>query len=508
MVPMMTDSDKANPAGNAGAVSALHCDFYELTMAQGYWLHNNNPAVVFDMFIRANPFAGGYTIFAGLHPLLETLQNFRFSDDDIRYLRECGMFHADFLEYLRGFVFSGTIYAMDEGEIFFPHEPVLRVHANLIEAQIIEGIVLNIINFQSLIATKSSRICRAAGGGEVLEFGMRRAQGLDGALSASRAAYIGGVTATSHVAAAKRYGIPVSGTMAHSWVLAHVDEEDAFEKYAALYPDNVYLLIDTNDSLGSGIAAAIKIGKKIQQGLLGGGAGAGSPDGAAPIGNFGVRLDSGDIEYLSKRIRKRLDDAGLPQAKIAVSNDLSEEIIEYLRASNSPIDAWGVGTNLITGATDSALGGVYKLTAKRNNGIYQPLMKVANDPTKSTNPGIKQSYRFYDDDMFPQVDLVALVDEKIDTRGELIFNHPLLDYRKFRYTPTGACRQLLRKWYDNGKLVRPAPALSAIRRNCLKNINTVDDTYLRRINPHVYRVSISEQLRKVKEQIISTGGRS
>ena len=470
-------------------MTGLHCDYYELTMAQGYWVQRNNPQVVFDMFIRANPFGGGYTVCAGLSSFFDALEQFHFSDTDIEYLQEQKIFRPDFLQYLRGFKFSGTIYAVHEGDIVFPHEPLMRVHGNLIEAQIIESLALNIINFQSLVATKTARIYHAAQQGVILEFGMRRAQGLDGALSASRAAYIGGATATSHGAAAKRYGIPVSGTMAHSWVQAHSNESVAFKKYSDIYTENVYFLIDTYDSLGSGIDAAIRVGKNLRKNGR----------------TFGVRLDSGDIEYISKRIRARLDAAGLPDATIAVSNELNEEIIEHLIAAQSPIDAWGVGTHLITGAPDAALGGVYKLCAKYNGEQFDPVMKVANDPHKSTNPGIKQVYRFFDTNGSPQVDLVAQHDESIDPHHERMFYHPLMDYRKFRYTPEGTMEGLLHKWIDNGQRVREMPQLVDIRARCLEALLKLDQTYQRRINPHIYRVSISEGLRGVKEAIIRQG---
>ena len=309
--------------------SALFTDFYELTMAQGFWKNNMNTPAVFDMFFRRQPFNTGFSVFSGINPLLKTLSEFRFSKEDIAYLASLDFFDPDFLDYLKDFRFSGDLYAMDEGSIIFPNEPIIRVHANMIEAQLIEGLVLNSINFESLIATKAARIWHSSGYGNIMEFGLRRAQGSDGAMSASRAAFIGGASSTSNTLAGKKYGIPVKGTMAHSWIMSFETELEAFESYAELFPNNSIFLIDTYDTLGSGIENAIIVGKKLkEQGY-----------------NFGVRLDSGDIHYLSVEVRKRLDKAGLPDAFITVSNELSEEIIENLLLQKAPIDSWGVGTD-------------------------------------------------------------------------------------------------------------------------------------------------------------------
>lgn len=468
-------------------ISALHCDLYELTMAQGYWHNAHNPEVVFDMFVRSNPFAGGFTVFVGLDTCIDLLQRFCFSTEDIAYLQSTNYFTTEFLAYLKNFSFSGDIYALREGQIIFPQEPIIRVHAHLIEAQLIEGLLLNTINYQSLIATKTARIYLATQRGTILEFGMRRAHGLDGALSASRAAFIGGASATSHVAAGKAYNIPVSGTMAHSWVMAFDNEEEAFAKFTAVYQDKVILLIDTYNSLGSGIEQAIKIGKRFQK------------EGRT----IGVRLDSGDMQYLSKQVRKKLDDAGLPEVKITISNELDEKIIHQLVSSQAPIDMWGVGSKLITGYPDSSLSGVYKLAAKKSGATYQAVMKVSDNPLKSTNPGIKQLYRFYNANNEPVADLVTLQDEVVDGSKPIVFNHPVLDYRKFTYYPQGAAVPLLQRVVAHGKRTIPPQTLTEIRSFMLNTLSCFDDTYLRIINPHVYKVSISSQLRSIKEQFVS-----
>ncbi|MCL1818829.1 MAG: nicotinate phosphoribosyltransferase, partial [Spirochaetaceae bacterium] len=308
-------------------LSALFTDLYELTMAQGYHYYAMNSRVVFDMFFRRQPFGGGVSVFAGLDDVLGALENFRFSGEDLAYLESLKTFRPDFLAYLEDFRFSGDVYAMEEGSAVFPQEPLLRIHGNLIETQLIEGMILNIINFQSLIATKTARVWLASRGGAVMEFGLRRAQGPDGAVSASRAAYIGGASSTSNTLAGRLFGIPVSGTMAHSWIMAFDSEEEAFSRYAELYPDTTTLLIDTYNTMKSGVKNAITLGKKLKS--------LGKP--------MAVRLDSGDMQYLSGEVRKALDAADLAEVKIAVSNELDEEIIEHLVAAKSPIDFWGVG---------------------------------------------------------------------------------------------------------------------------------------------------------------------
>ncbi|MDR0526319.1 MAG: nicotinate phosphoribosyltransferase, partial [Spirochaetaceae bacterium] len=366
----------------AGFCSALQTDFYELTMAQGYFKNKKRGRAVFEMFFRKHPFGGGFSVFAGLGTLLEKLSKFSFSKSDIEYLSSLGVFCGEFLDYLAGFKFTGRLDAIDEGTVVFPQEPLIRVDGNIIECQIIEALILNTINFQSLIATKSARIYLASGEGSLMEFGFRRAQGLDGALSASRASFIGGANSTSNVLAGKQFGIKVTGTMAHSWVMAFPSEEEAFRAYADLYPNHPVFLIDTYDTLRSGINNAIKVGKEI---VMRG-------------GSFGVRLDSGDVQYLSCAVRKKLDEANCKNATIAVSNDLDEFIIKALVEQKAPVDSWGVGTRMITGGNEAAFTGVYKLVAHEGGGVLLPAMKFSDTPEKTTIPGVKQVWRIKDRD--------------------------------------------------------------------------------------------------------------
>lgn len=466
--------------------SALLTDLYELTMMQGYFFKDRNPHVVFDMFFRNQPFHSGFSVFAGLEDMLRTLENFTFSPEDIDYLAGLNLFHDQFLEYLRNFRFSGDIYSMDEGSIIFPGEPILRVHSPLIEAQLIESMLLNTLNFQSLVATKAARIYHAAEHGKILEFGLRRAQGRDGALSATRAGYIGGCLATSNTLGGKMYNIPVSGTMAHSWVMAFRSELESFEKFAELYPDKAILLIDTYDTLGSGIENAIKVGKKLkEQGK-----------------KLGVRLDSGDLSYLSHKIRKKLDEAGLEDAYITVSNDLNEEIIHQLVTDGAPIDMWGVGTNLVTGGNTAAFTGVYKLAAKEVDGLMVPTLKVSNNNEKTTNPGAKQVYRFYDDDNSAIADLITLTEENFDHTRPHSFYHPMYPNTHFTLNRYKTAKPLLHKKMTDGRICVDSPKLADIRAYALQEMDSFDPTYKRIINPHIYKVSLSTALKNLKYRMI------
>ncbi|GAB4373213.1 MAG: nicotinate phosphoribosyltransferase [Spirochaetales bacterium] len=468
-------------------LSALFTDLYELTMAQGYFKYEMDTRCVFDMFFRRQPFGGGFSLFAGLEDLLDNLGEFRFSPDDLEYLESLGYFEQAFLDYLESFRFQGDVYAIPEGTPVFPMEPLVRIHGNLIETQLIEGMLLNVLNFQTLIATKTARIFLASNKGKVLEFGLRRAQGPDGAMSATRAAYIGGAAATSNTLAGKMYGIPVAGTMAHSWVMAFDSEEEAFSRYAELYPDRAILLIDTFNTLQSGIKNAIKIGQKLK--ALG--------------KSFGVRLDSGDIQYLSNEVRAELDRAGLTDARIAVSNELDEEIIYHLVTSGCPIDIWGVGTHLVTGGGDPAFTGVYKLCAREKNGHLVPTMKVSDNPEKSTNPGVKQVYRFHSKEGHPLADLITFEDSPPPAEGPITFHHPYMDYRRFNLCPEGPVVPLLEKRMEGGRLVSPHPSLSSIRNRALAQLDQLDPTFTRILNPHVYKVSISEEMKQMKVAMIN-----
>ena len=464
----------------------LLTDYYELTMAQGYYREKRDTPVVFDMFFRRPPFNGGFTVFAGLEELLIRLKNLRFREENIAYLRKLGNFQEDFLDFLKGYRFTGDLYAMDEGTLVFPGEPIIRVHTTMIEAQLIESLLLNQINFQTLIATKAARIYNAANAGKILEFGLRRAQGIDGALSASRAAHIGGCAATSNTLAGQRYGIPVSGTMAHSWVMAFDDELKAFRAYAKLYPENTVLLIDTYSTLGSGIRNAITLGQELK----------------AQGRKIGVRLDSGDLQYLSLKVRERLDQAGLEDAFICVSNDLNEEIIWQLRTNNAPIDLWGVGTQLVTGGADSSLTGVYKLAARWDENRPKPVIKLSNHPEKITNPGIKQVYRFYDAEESPLGDLICLDDETLKNGQPIRFNHPMYRQNHIVMRNYHAFEPLLKKQISKGTICGKRPTLAEIRARVLGAMDKLDGTHKRLLNPHVYKVSLSDTLGKLKFRLI------
>ncbi len=472
-------------------ISALFTDFYELTMAQGFWKQNMNHSCVFDVFFRRNPFSGGFAVFAGIETLLDSLTELHFSEDDIAFLQSLNKFEEGFLEYLRTFSFSGDVYAMEEGTIIFPNEPLARIHASLIEAQIIEGLVLNQLNFQSLIATKAARMVIASKGSHIMEFGLRRAQGYDGAMSASRAAFIGGARSTSNALAAKEFGIPVIGTMAHSWIMSFESELEAFEAYASMYPDSCTFLLDTHNTLKSGIKNAIIAGKKLTKKGY----------------NFGVRLDSGDMQYLSTEVRKELDKAGLTKATISVSNDLTEEIIETLVSQNTPIDVWGVGTNMVTGGKDSSFTGVYKLAARHNaNGTgLIATMKFSDNPEKTTNPGIKNVWRTYDSEGMFKADILALQDEVIEAKKERRFYHPAIDYRQFCFKPEKV-EMLLIKRLEGGtptrERIEEKEQLIISRNRVKEHLKCLDSTFQRILNPHIYKVSMTEKLKDLKLSII------
>lgn len=469
--------------------NALFSDFYELTMAYGFWKNNRDMKAVFEMFFRKNPFKGGYSVFAGLEPLLKTITEFHFEKDDIEWLETLGIFEKDFLDYLLQFKFSGNIFAFKEGSLIFPNEPLIRVEANIIEALILEDLILNTINFQSLIATKTARIWLAAKKGSVMEFGMRRAQGPDGAMSASRAAYIGGAFGTSNSLAAKKLNIPALGTMAHAWVMSFKSEEQAFNAYASLYPDNSIFLIDTYDTLNSGILNAIKAGKKLQE----------------KGKRFGVRLDSGDIYYLSKAVRAKLDAAGCREAFISVSNELTEEIIESLVLNGAPIDSWGVGTHMVTGGSEASFTGVYKMAAYKQNpdAAWIPAMKFSDNPSKMTNPGVKQVWRLYNQDGSFKADVLSAENEKLEADKAQTFFHPANEYQKFTFTPAKT-EPLLELRIKNGALTGKETSLNEIKKYAETQLDSLDYTSKRLLNPHIYKVSLTENMRKLKAGLIKS----
>jgi nicotinate phosphoribosyltransferase len=456
-------------------------------MAQGYWKKNMVRKSVFEMFFRKHPFQGGFSIFAGLQPLLEKLADFSFSADDIAYLRSLAFFEDAFLDYLADFRFTGTVHAMDEGTVVFPQEPLVRITGNLIECQLVEGLVLNTINFQSLIATKTARVYLAAQNGLIMEFGLRRAQGEDGALSATRASIIGGAAGTSNVLGGKKFGVKVMGTMAHSWVMAFGSEEEAFAAYAAIYPQHPVFLIDTYDTLNSGIKNAIKVGKQIVE----------------RGGNFGVRLDSGDLYYLTSEVRKALDKEGLQKATIAVSNDLDEDIIEALVQQGAPINSWGVGTRMVTGGSDAAFTGVYKLAAfETPAGTMMPTIKFSDNPEKTTNPAIKQVLRLRDKQGAASDILIIDGEDDIQEGGVYVFWHPSADYRHFRTAVVHKPQPLLTKKMENGKILSEGKSLLDIQKHTLESLAEFDETYKRHLNPHIFKVSVTESLRNLKLSLL------
>jgi len=478
---------------NNGSASALLTDFYELTMMHGYFLHCPGERAVFEMFFRRQPFDGGYAVFAGVGPLLDDLEGLRFTERDVAFLRERKIFRAEFLDFLTGFSFRGDVFAAREGSVVFPNEPLVRVHGSLMEVQLIESLLLNRVNFQTLAATKTARVAGAAGGLPVMEFGLRRAQGPDGAFSASRAAFIGGAASTSNTLAGERLGIPVSGTMAHSWVMGFGSELESFEKYAEIYPGNCVLLVDTYDTLGSGVPNAITVFRKLRE------------RGAPPMA---VRIDSGDLEYLSVKARTMLDDAGLPEVKIFVSSDMDEWIMEHLRNSGAPIDAWGVGTRMVTGWGEPALAGVYKIVAKDGDSGFEPCIKISNQPEKVTNPGIKNVLRFFGTDGQMLADLVCLEEEADDIlasaekRLPVRFNHPSAEYAGFVMEEYGFAERLLVPVMSGGRKTGTPPALADIREFRRQQVEALDATYRRLINPHVYRTSLTDRLKKLKSDMI------
>ena len=396
----------------------LLTDFYELTMMQGYYKNKTTETVVFDVFYRQNPDGGGYAVCAGLEQVIEYIKGLHFDYEDIDYLRSLNTFDEDFLDYLAGFHFTGDIYAIPEGSVIFPMEPLVKVVAPIMEAQLVETAILNIVNHQSLIATKASRVCYAARGGAVMEFGLRRAQGPDAGTLGARAAVIGGCAGTSNVLCAKEFQIPALGTHAHSWIMSFPDELTAFRKYAELYPENTTLLVDTYDTLRSGVPNAIRVFEELRDANH------------MPI-RYGIRLDSGDLAYLSKKARVMLDQAGFPEATICASSDLDEHLIDSLLVQGAKIDSWGVGTNLITSKDTPAFGGVYKLAAVKAGEKFVPKIKLSENPVKITNPGNKTVYRIYDKETGKiKGDLIALVDEKYSEDNPLLLFDPVSTWKK------------------------------------------------------------------------------
>lgn len=477
-----------------GVNNTLLTDEYQLTMMQGYFLSNHNPKAVFDMFYRSNPCGNGYAIVAGLECVIEYIQNLHFGDKQIEVLRKKGIYKEEFLEYLTNFKFTGDIYAVPEGTVVFPMEPLLRVEAPIIEAQFIETALLNFINHQSLIATKAARVCYAAGEDPVMEFGLRRAQGKDAGTIGARAAVIGGCSITSNVLCAERYDIPTSGTHAHSWVMSFPSEYEAFEVYANIYPNNAILLVDTYDTLESGVPNAIKVFTKLrEEGRLN--------------GRYGIRLDSGDLAYLSKKARKMLDDAGFIDAIITASNDLDENLIRELKNQGAKITLWGVGTNLITSKDCPAFGGVYKLAAIFNSKTeeYESKLKISENTVKITNPGKKKVYRIIDKetDKF-LADLICFDHEVIDVNKDLRIFDPIHIWKKKTFkSGTYKVEELLVPIFVNGEYVYEEPEIAEIKARCERQKKSLWEEVKRFENPHKYYVDLSKELYITKQNLLS-----
>ena len=470
------------------------CDFYELTMGNGYFQTGlADRMCYFDVFYRSVPDRGGFAIAAGLAQVVEYIENLCFDEEDIAYLRSKGCFSEEFLEYLSGFSFTGDIWAVPEGTPIFPGEPILTVRAPAIQAQFIETFVLLCLNHQCLIATKSNRIVRAAEGRPVSEFGSRRAQGADGAVLGARASYIAGCASTACTLADQRYGSPASGTMAHSWVQMFPDEYTAFKTYCQLYPNNATLLVDTYNVLKSGVPNAIRAFKEV---LL--------PQG---ITRCGIRLDSGDLTYLSQKARKMLDDAGLTDCKIFVSNALDEYIIRDLVRQGARIDAFGVGERLITSRSEPVFGGVYKLAAiEDDQGNIIPKIKISENPAKITTPHFKNVYRIFSKDTGKaEADLVCLHDEQFDFSQPLELFDPDATWKKKTFTGIYAT-ELLVPVFRGGKLVYQVPDIQTSRAYCQRQVDALWDEVKRFENPHNYYVDLSQKLWDIKQQLLSSNG--
>ncbi len=468
--------------------SGLRTDLYELTMMNGYLRAGlAGRQVVFDLFVRSIPEQGGYCVAAGLADVARFILGVRFTADEIDYLRGLGLFAGEFLEQLASFRFTGDLYSVPEGTLVFPLEPILRIHAPLFQAQFLESALLNIVNYQTLIATKAARICQEAGVDNVMEFGMRRAHGVDGSLSATRAAYIGGVESTSNTEAGRRLGIPVRGTQAHSWIMAFPDELSAFRAYADTYPDRCVLLVDTYDTLRSGVPNAIRVGRELE--LRG-------------RRLQGIRLDSGDLAYLSIRARHLLDEAGLRETRIVASGDLDEWIIHDLTIQGARIDLWGVGTRLVTSHNEPSLSGVYKLAAIEQGGRWTPRLKIAERATKSTIPGIKQVWRMQGGEQWLEGDLIAQADEEVrpGDPGPVGY-HPLIEYEKKRYEGIASVEPLLQPIIRQGRLVFDLPSLPESRQRTRAQLERLHPTSRRLLNPHIYKVSISEKTLRIRQEL-------
>lgn len=481
---------------NKNANLSMLCDFYELTMGNGYFVQGMQERITyFDIFFRSVPDNGGYAIAAGLEQAIEYIQQLHFDEDDIAYLRSRNMFDEGFLDYLRNFRFTGDIWAVPEGTPIFPREPIMTVRAPAIQAQLVETFLLLTLNHQSLIATKANRVVRAAKGRVVLEFGSRRAQGVDAAVDGARAAYIGGCKGTACTLTDQLYGVPAGGTMAHSWVQMFPSEYEAFKAYCETYPDNPTLLVDTYNTLRSGIPNAIRVFNEVLK-----------PRG---LTKCGIRLDSGDMTYLTRKARKMLDEAGWQTCQISCSNSLDEYIIEDILNQGAQIDMFGVGERLITAKSEAVFGGVYKLTAiEDEQGDIIPKIKISENVGKITNPHFKKVYRFYSKDSgMAEADYICLHDEVVDDTQPLEICDPDATWKKKVLTGFTA-RELQVPIFRGGKLVYQKPALDDIRTYCADQLTTLWPEVLRFDYPHNYYVDLSEKLLKIKLDLLNAGGKS
>ena len=473
----------------------LMTDLYELTMMQGYFKNKDrNETVIFDAFYRNNPMDSGYAICAGLEQVIEYINNLNFSKEDLDYLRSLGIFEEDFLEYLRDFRFSGDIYAIPEGSVMFPREPMVKVIAPIMEAQLVETAILNLVNHQSLIATKTSRVCYAARGDGIMEFGLRRAQGPDAGIYGARAAMIGGCIGTSNVLAGRLFDVPVKGTHAHSWIMSFPDEYTAFKTYAKLYPSACILLVDTHDTLNTRAPNPIRVFTEMRNSGI-------------PLTFYGIRLDSGDLAYLSKKARRMLDAAGFPDAVISASNDLDEYLIDSLKVQGCKITSWGVGTHLITSKDWPSFGGVYKLAAIQDSktGEFIPKIKLSENSEKVTNPGNKTIYRIYDAETGKiKADLICLVGETFSEDDPLVLFDPNEPWKKTKLEPgTYRMREMMVPVFRNGECVYHSPKVMDIREYCSAELDTLWEETRRLVNPHGVYVDLSQKLYDMKIELLN-----
>lgn len=469
---------------------SLLMDFYELTMANGYFKDGRHQEIaVFDVFFRSIPDDGGYAVFAGLESIIDYIENLHFNKEDINYLKSKNIFDEGFLKYLENFKFTSDVYAIEEGTPIFPNEPLLIIKGPIIECQLIETMVLLSINHQSLIATKTSRIVREAKGRPVFEFGARRAHSFDAANLGARSAYIGGVTGTSNTLAGHMFNIPALGTMAHSYVQSFDSEYEAFKSYAINYPDNTLLLVDTYDTLNQGIPNAIRVHNEVLK----------------PMGKSlkGIRIDSGDLAYLSKKVRTLLDDAGLTETKITVSNALDEFIIRDLVVhQDAMIDSFGVGERLITARSEAVFGGVFKLSALEKDGKLIPKIKISDNVAKTTIPGFKQLYRFYDENNMAIADLITLHDEVIDSTKPYTLFDPMHPWKQ-KVVENFRVEKMLVPIFEKGKLVYQKPNLSDIRKRKEKLFESLWKEVIRLKNPHEYYVDLSQDLWDIRQELVT-----